>query len=190
MTSTIDADHNLNFQTRADCFDKSMAQYMSSLPYIQYISGTGDIEAMTSIDDTTKMVLLKRIAAFIEKISSKPTIAIELNTLTIENKKENELDNIVSEACYDFCNSHGLIGTLRQCVNKAKSSFSGIENLFADYDNFDDDENHDLGHIVLRFTVKSEQEKFLEEYNEWFDWIVTNIPPDRSQFITISPERR
>jgi len=182
MTATFDTNLIPDTQTKAECFSKNMACYMYAFSEQDSLETMG-FHAIT--DDTIKINLLKNLAVFFNETFYRSRESVEETTLT----KEDEFNGMVSDACYDFCNSHGLFGLLRQIIKQVNISFSNVTNLYADYDSFNDDENDNLGHIVLRFIVKNEQKTYLEEYDQWFDWIANNIPPDRMQFITISPKR-
>lgn len=97
-----------------------------------------------------------------------------------------EFQSVVNEACLDFCNTKGLINTLRLCLDKIKSHFSNLTEYHVELDHFEDDETQDDGHIVFRISVKSDQETLMFEYNQWIDWIIDNIDDDKQPIITLT----
>jgi len=95
----------------------------------------------------------------------------------------------VSDVCIEFCDSHGLNPVLRTCLEQARQTFSNIRNLYAELDYFRDNEPEDVGHIVIRVEVKSDQETVLNQYDSWVDWIVANLSVSDSSFFTLTIRR-
>lgn len=95
----------------------------------------------------------------------------------------------VSDACIEFCDSHGLNPVLRICLEQARQTFSNIRNLYAELDYFRDNEPEDVGHIVIRVEVKSDQETALNQYDSWVDWMVANLFVSDSSFFTLTIRR-
>jgi hypothetical protein len=87
-------------------------------------------------------------------------------------------EKIASAACIEFCNSHGLIPDLRNCLDRAKLAFSNRQSLSAEYDRFDQDEYEEDGHVVIRIEVNSDQETAFKEYDAFTDWMLDNITDD------------
>lgn len=100
-----------------------------------------------------------------------------------------EFEKIASAACIEFCNSHGLIPDLRNCLDRAKLAFSNRQSLSAEYDRFDQDEYEEDGHVVIRLEVSSDQETAFKEYDAWVDWTVDNIKPNNIGRFTLTIRR-
>jgi len=95
----------------------------------------------------------------------------------------------VSNVCVEFCDSYGLNPVLRTCLEHARKTFSNIRNLYAELDYFRDDQPEDIGHVVMRVEVESDQETALKEYDAWVDWMITNITASESNFFTLTVRR-
>jgi len=95
----------------------------------------------------------------------------------------------VSDACIEFCDSHGLNPVLRTCLKQARQTFSNRKNLYAELDYFRDNEPEDVGHVVIRVEVKSDQETALNQYDSWVDWMVANLSVSDSSFFTLTIRR-
>lgn len=93
------------------------------------------------------------------------------------------------DTCVEFCNSRGLLGALRECLNRARVIFSNIAHLSAELDYFRDEEIEDSTHVVIRVKVKSDQKVALDEYDAWVDWVIQNISPDDGNFFTLTVQR-
>ncbi|MCK4819587.1 hypothetical protein KA005_27715, partial [bacterium] len=131
------------------------------------------------LDNPEKLRLLNKI--FKEK--SKITSGI---IRILMSQKENTIDvepwplvpkflEPVSDVCIEFCDSHGLNPVLRTCLKQTRQIFSNIKNLYAELDYFRDNEPEDVGHVVIRVEVKSDQETALNQYDSWVDWMVANL---------------
>lgn len=153
--------------------------------FVSEADDTGTMGFFALNPDCQKLDIIEKVVRYFDETIYKWTCHTKKTTLT----QDDEFEGIVSEACIEFCNSHGLMCLLRQSLENLKTIFSGATNVFVDYDIFDDDENNDLGHMVFKFTVASNQEKYLEEYNQWFDFVADKISPHLARFITISPDR-
>lgn len=95
----------------------------------------------------------------------------------------------VSHACVEFCDSHGLNSILRMCLKKVREIFSNITRVYAELDHFRDDEPGDIGHIVIRVEVESNQPTALAEYDKWVNWVILEIPPEQRNFFTLTVRR-
>jgi hypothetical protein len=100
-----------------------------------------------------------------------------------------EFKDIATDACKEFCNSHGLLGILRRCLNQTRVVFSNIAHLSAELDYFRDEGVEDSTHVVIRVKVKSNQKAALEEYDAWVNWVIQNISPDDCNFFTLTVQR-
>jgi hypothetical protein len=100
-----------------------------------------------------------------------------------------EFEGLATDACVEFCNSHGLLEILRKCLNQARVVFSNIAHLSAELDFFRDEEIEDSTHVVIRIEVNSDQRTVLSEYNSWVNWVIQNISPDDSNFFTLTVQR-
>lgn len=88
-----------------------------------------------------------------------------------------EFEGIASEECITFCNSRGLISSLRSCLEAAKRFFSNRKRLTAELDYFQDEGTEDDGHVVIRLVLESSPETAFREYRSWVEWFVANIEP-------------
>ena len=95
----------------------------------------------------------------------------------------------VSKACVEFCDSHGLNDALKICLEKIREIFSKVKNLYTELDYFRDDEPGDIGHVVIRLEVESDQENALKEYDAYVDWMIENISASDSNFFTLTVRR-
>jgi hypothetical protein len=93
-----------------------------------------------------------------------------------------EFDERASIECIEFCNSRGLVGTLRIYLNQVRKIFSGFEGLSAELD-------YDEGHVVLRLRVRSDQQAALRDYDAWVNWVIDNIKPEYAIYFTMMIER-
>ena len=145
------------------------------------------------LDNPEKLRLLNKI--FKEK--SKITSGI---IRILMSQKENTIDvepwplvpkflEPVSDVCIEFCDSHGLNPVLRTCLKQTRQIFSNIKNLYAELDYFRDNEPEDVGHVVIRVEVKSDQETALNQYDSWVDWMVANLFVSDSSFFTLTIRR-
>jgi hypothetical protein len=100
-----------------------------------------------------------------------------------------EFTGIATDSCVEFCNSHGIVSTLRKCLYQIKSGFSNIIRIKAELDWSEDYENENDAHVVIRLEVKSNREQLVREYDQWVDWVVANLSPDQSIFFTITTKR-
>jgi hypothetical protein len=100
-----------------------------------------------------------------------------------------EFEGVATDACVEFCDSRGLLGVLRKCLNQARIVFSTIAHLSAELDFFRDEEIEDSTHVVIRIEVNSDQRTALSEYDSWVNWVIQNISPDDSNFFTLTVHR-
>ncbi len=149
-----------------------------------------DVWKITSdlYDDLKKDVsyVLKRIT---EKFIECPKVDAEDNTGTLDWPVAIEFDGIATLACIEFCNSHGLISFLRQYYSQINRIFPNAKKTYAELDCFEDNESEDVGHVVMRVEVESDQETALREYDLWIDWVIENIAPYYSSFFTLTVKR-
>jgi hypothetical protein len=114
---------------------------------------------------------------------------IEQATNSIEWPYSLKFSEHVSTACAEFVESHRLNEVLERCLSKARQLFSNIKNLYAELDYFRDDEPEDIGHVVIRVEVDSDQQTALDEYDAWVDWMIENLPNSANDFFTITIKR-
>jgi len=88
-----------------------------------------------------------------------------------------------------FCNSRGVLGVLRKCLNQTRIVFSNIVHLSAELDYFRDEGIEDSTHVVIRVEVNSDQKVALDEYDAWVNWVIQNISPDDGNFFTLTVQR-
>jgi hypothetical protein len=108
----------------------------------------------------------------------------ELGTDVAEWPVVHEFDGLASGECVNYCNSQGIIDDLRILLSKAKIAFSCLETVFADLSHFQDEGGDELGHVVLRITVRSDQENTLREYDDWIEWEINSIRTENSLYFT------
>lgn len=81
----------------------------------------------------------------------------------------------ITEECFDFCNSQGLVKILEQCLEKVKEIFEGkITHLLSELDFFVDDEPEDIGHVVIRLELDSTND-FENQEELWDIWFIDNV---------------
>lgn len=198
MTSTITITTDTNIE-------KSLGE-LKDAPYIGKVGmmteGTADLNLGElrntfvipfSLDDPEKLRLLSKIC---EEKSEITTGIVRILMYPKEDTVDVEpwplmtqFPEPVSDACIEFCNSHGLNPVLRTCLEQARQTFSNIRNLYAESDYFRDNEPEDVGHIVIRVEVKSDQETALNQYDAWVDWMVANLSVSDSSFFTLTIRR-
>lgn len=144
------------------------------------------------LDDPEKLRLLNKIFEEKSEITSGIIILMSQKEDTVDVEPwplVPKFPEPVSDACIEFCNSHGLNPVLRTCLEQARQTFSNIRNLYAESDYFRDNEPEDVGHIVIRVEVKSDQETALNQYDAWVDWMVANLSVSDSSFFTLTIRR-
>lgn len=100
-----------------------------------------------------------------------------------------EFEERASSECIEFCNSRGLVSSLRIYLDQTRKLFSGFEGLFAELDYFQDDGDNDEGHVVLRLRIQSDLNTALRDYDAWVNWVVDNIKPDYAIYFTLTIDR-
>lgn len=100
-----------------------------------------------------------------------------------------EFENWVSIDCFEFCNSYGLIDSLRRCLEQVRSIFSNKRRVFAELDYFRDDDSKDVGHVVIDVKVSSDQELAFQEEDAWCDWFIDNINVEQRKFFALTVVR-
>jgi len=111
------------------------------------------------------------------------------STGEVEWPVSSEFEGYASDECVEFCNSHGLNSILRKCREQVENVFSDIVNHYAELSRFEDAEPDDIGHIVIRLEVKSDQATVLKQYDRWVKWIVKNLDPEDEKFFTLTFKR-
>ena len=145
------------------------------------------------LDDPEKLRLLSKIYEETSEITNgivRSSMAPKKDTVDVEPWPVSpKFPELVSDACIEFCDSHGLNDVLRICLKQARETFSNIKNLCTELDYFRDDEPGDIGHIVIRLEVESDQKNALKEYEAYVDWMVENIAASDSNFFTLTVRR-
>jgi len=95
----------------------------------------------------------------------------------------------VSPECREFADSAGINDVLETCLTKARKVFSKVTGLYAELDQFQDDDPEDDGHVVIRVEVESDQDTALREYDRWVDWITGYLSPESSNRFTLTIKR-
>jgi hypothetical protein len=98
-------------------------------------------------------------------------------------------ETCISQECIEFCHTKGLISVRDDCLRKAREVFSNIEKLYAELDNYQDDESEDSEHVVIRLEVTSNQQTMLDQYDRMVSWMAENIAPKDSGYFTLTVER-
>ena len=122
----------------------------------------------------------RRVSHLIKSVITDTICISELNIPIVES---------ASKECIEFCDSQGLTSILADCLSKAKELFSSRIKLSADLDYFRDDQVENTPHVVIRVEVNSDQQKAIEEYDQFVCWMATEIPPSDSQHFTITVKR-
>lgn len=145
------------------------------------------------LDDPEKLRLLSR---FCEEKSQITCSIVKFLTTPKEDTVDVEpwpvapkFAEPVSDVCVEFCDSRGLNSVLRTCLEQVRETFSNIRNLYAELDHFRDDEPEDIGHVIIRLEVESDQKTALKEYDACVDWMVGNIAASDSNFFTLTVRR-
>ena len=90
----------------------------------------------------------------------------------------------------EFCSAHGLNPPLKECFDAVKAFFSDIKTLHLELAYFQDEEVPDIGHVVIRVEVGSDQETALREEDAWDDWFIDNVSSRDRQFLILIVSRR
>ncbi|MFZ2148729.1 MAG: hypothetical protein WAV28_16050 [Sedimentisphaerales bacterium] len=147
----------------------------------------------SELDDPKKLRLLNKIFEEKSEITSgKVRILMFQKEDTVDIEPwpvVPEFPEPVNGACIEFCDSHGLNPVLRTCLERARHTFSNIKNLYAELDYFRDNEQEDVGHVVIRLEVESDQKTALSQYDAWIDWMVANLSVSESNFFTLTIRR-
>lgn len=153
------------------------------------------LEELVDIDDSYKHELLSRIC----EDEDEDKIVIKIIGILLHQKWQEttqqpwptdpKFPEPVTDACIEFCDSHNLNTVMTKCLTKAREIFSNIEKLYSELSYFRDDEFEDSSHAVIRVEVDSNQKTVINEYDEWADWMVENISPQNSKYITITVKR-
>lgn len=150
-------------------------------------------ETLSYFDAPEKLRLLSKICEEKSEITSGIVSLLttwEKDTIDVEPwPVAPKFSEPVSDACIEFCDSRGLNDVLRICLEQARGTFSNIRNLYAELDHFRDDEPEDIGHVIIRLEVESDQETSLKEYDACVDWMVGNIAASDSNFFTLTVRR-
>lgn len=197
MTSTI------TITTDTD-IEKSLGE-LKDAPYIGKVGMITESTADLNFGELRNTFVIPLDLANSEKLMLLSKILEEKSEITsgiiiLMSQKEDTVDvepwplvpkfpEPVNEACVEFCDSHGLNTVLRTCLEQARQTFSNIRNLYAELDYFRDNEPEDVGHIVIRVEVKSDQETALNQYDSWVDWMVANLSVSDSSFFTLTIRR-
>lgn len=129
-----------------------------------------------------KAIMLNGVVSYLTTLKS--------DTGTVANwPVGTEFKGLATDTCVEFCNSHGLLGVLRRCLEQAKIMFSNREHLSAELDYFQDEGMEDSTHVAIRVKVKSSQKVALDEYDAWVSWVIQNISPDDRNFFTLTIQR-
>lgn len=153
------------------------------------------LEELVDLDNSYKQELLSRICEDKEE----DEIVIKIIRVLIQPKWQGttqepwpiapKFPEPVTDVCTEFCDSHSLNPVVTRCLTKAREIFSDIKSLYAELDYFRDDESEDSSRVVIRVEVDSDQGTVLNEYDKWVDWMVENISPCDSNYITITVKR-
>ena len=178
MTETIDIPHQLG----EDVTNFSFEQLQNILV------DSGDL------DESEKLELLRRIYEEEYEEEDRRIIRSLITPKWRTTAQEAwpvapEFPEPVSDACVEFCDYRGLNLVLIKCLKQARKIFSNIKNLYAELDYFKDDEAQDIGHVVIRLEVGSDQGTTLDEYDAWVDWMVNSINPNDSAFLALTVKR-
>ncbi len=163
--------------------ERNLGQLYGSVGTVTVSYGPEQIIDLCKVNED-KAAILNGIISYFYLITPKS------NTDTIASwPVGTEFEGVATDTCVEFCNSRGLLGVLREYLNRARVIFSNREHLSAELDYFRDEEIEDSTHVVIRIKVKSDQNVALDEYDAWVDWVIQNISPDNSNFFTLTVQR-
>ncbi len=113
------------------------------------------------------------------------TISEEIKDSTkiiIDWPVSSEFKNKASEECVEFCNSKGIIDSLRKCLQQISLIFKCGNDFYADYDCFDEEDGETEGHVVIRVNVNCDRRTALQDYEKWVDWKIENLLQNTKYF--------
>lgn len=90
----------------------------------------------------------------------------------------------------EFCSAHGLNPALKECLDAVKAFFPNRKTLHLELAYFQDEEVPDIGHVVIRVEVGSDQETALRDEDAWDDWFIDNVSSRDRQFLILIVSRR
>lgn len=153
-----------------DTIDLSLKQFM------------GTVCASIMWNDASHGIFLSRkalsdsrreIVWFLSNQAKDTTVSSQEEGATVEDNPP--ITWAVEDIAKEFSKNHGLIPDLIRCLEKARKSFSNLENLVAEYDCFHSEDYEEEGHIVIRITVSSSQDTAFNEYDSYNEWMMENI---------------
>ncbi len=155
-------------------------------------SETKTLELWVNLDESELAKSLRSMYYTIVHTGMSPIRGTEEEDTTIVEDwpVAREFEGIASEECITFCNSRGLISSLRSCLEAAKRFFSNRKRLTAELDYFQDEGTEDEGHVVIRLVLESSPETAFREYRSWVEWFVASIEPDHRNLFTLTFTRR
>ena len=180
---TAEALRNANRAIEVDIHDEgqTLPDWFASIDKTELSIFDADIEKLKCHQEqsfyTTRTVLH---CLFIPK----PKTTIEYDYPVVR-----EFDGLATIDCIEFCNSHGLVETLRQCFKHTQCIFHNITRLFAELSFYQDDDTDDIGHIVIRLEVKSTKDVVRANKKAWLDWFIGNIGPEERMFFNLVVKR-
>jgi hypothetical protein len=95
----------------------------------------------------------------------------------------------MDEECLRFCHDHELTTVVDNCLERAVQTFPGIIEISPEFDLFEEDDEDDMGHVVIRVKVKAEQASVQEQYDQWLDWFVDNVDDASRSLVTLTVSR-
>jgi hypothetical protein len=85
----------------------------------------------------------------------------------------------------EFINKHNLMRTCFLMLSNITKIYSDLISIKIELDYWQDDDeadDDDEGHLVFRVMLESDQKTALEDYDDYVTWIVENIPPQNAIF--------
>lgn len=138
--------------------------------------------------DLTKEAVNNLTKMFAKSIADRQKIAIE-DISTSDLPISTEFVRWTTDACVEFCNSHGLIDVLRRCNKHINIIFKNIDTVSADYDCFDEEDGQTEGHIAIRVSINSNLQTAMQDYNNWIKWKISNLSIEQRKYFTLTFHR-
>jgi hypothetical protein len=151
-------------------------------------SSTYSIEAFPSNIESTEANTGYRVISDLGRIVSYLIKSVKTDTICI-SELEIPVVEYASKECVEFCDSQGLTSILADCLSKAKELFSNRIKLSAELDYFQDEQEEDIPHVVIRIEVNSDQQTALQQYDQLVKWMTSEVSPSDSQLFTVTVKR-
>lgn len=118
-------------------------------------------------------------------------IFIDTSSDNLEQAKSSELEDIITDECMKFCESHGFIDTLNDCLYRVEQDFELLKKIQVELGYFYDDEEEldNEPHVIIEAKVNTSREKAESNYDEWLDWFIESVPRSIRKFFILTVDR-